>query len=117
MWVRLRSARQGNFYTAQQRCSPARGTVTATDAETSEDMANEQRTANIWMTLVTILWVALGLGVVVLILWWGGIIGGGNGNGTETTVSETSGDNGADSDQSDDGGGAAAGDNGDAVRS
>jgi len=89
--------------------------VTATDAETSEDMANEQRTANIWMTLVTILWVALGLGVVVLILWWGGIIGGGNGNGTETTVSETSGDNGADSDQSDDGGDAADEDNGDAV--
>ncbi len=52
------------------------------------------------MTLVTILWVLLGIGVVVLILWWGGIIGGSDGNGTETTISESNGGNGDDTEES-----------------
>ena len=58
-------------------------------------MADEQRTANTWMTLVTILWALLGVGVVLLILWWAGIIGGGPGStadGNGTTIAETNGD-------------------------
>ncbi len=51
-------------------------------------MAQRERRTGIWMTLVTILWIAFAIGLVVLILFAAGVLGptGGNGDDGSDTV-------------------------------
>src|SRR5690554_2029105 len=59
-------------------------------------MAQRERSTGIWMTLVTALWIAFAIGLVVLILFAAGILGptadDGNGDQDTTAVAEQNGE-------------------------